>query len=71
MERELFKQPSALEYDDPRRGEMLARIALYIAFEDMMQDVDNGDCPLETAIDRMHAIVPHVRQEAREAEGSR
>lgn len=69
MERELFKQPVSLEFENQRHGEMIARIALYIDFEDMMQDVDNGTCTLETAIERMHAIVPHVREAAVEAEG--
>lgn len=64
MKRELFKPPASLEYDDPRRREGLARVATHIAFEQLMQAADNGECTRDEAIGCLKALRPFIGESA-------
>ncbi len=64
MERELFKPPASLEYDDPRRREGLARVATHLAFEQLMQAADNGECTRDQAIGCLRARRPFIGEQA-------
>ncbi|GAA1053956.1 hypothetical protein GCM10009570_25450 [Dietzia natronolimnaea] len=66
MERELHNQPSPLEYEDSQLREGLGRVATYLAFEQLMQAADDGECTRDQAIGCFRALRPFIGESAAE-----
>lgn len=64
MEREPFDTPESNESEQPNKVERIAQIALQLAFEDLMQGVDDGKFTREEALRYMKSLTPLLIEEA-------
>lgn len=62
MEKGSFDTPAPLEHDDVQRRKGIASIAIYLAFEHTMRDVDAGKCTREAAFEYVKALRPLLVQ---------